>query len=107
MAKRPPSEVLADFDQLPDSVLVEDSVAADVLGTSRGALAVWRHLRKGPDFVRLGDRVRYRVGTLRQAIADGTVKCETVFTQDEVDDDDRRLIASAGRSCVGLAPALK
>jgi predicted site-specific integrase-resolvase len=50
---------------LPKSKLVDDHVAADILGVSRGTLAVWRSTgRYGLAFCKIGRRVKYRVADL-------------------------------------------
>lgn len=55
-----------DFDTLPDSALVTDTQAASYLTVEPGTLAVWRCTgRHNLKFVKVGRRVRYRVGDLR------------------------------------------
>lgn len=55
-----------DLDALPDSHLLDDIDAAAVLDTSPGTLAVWRSTgRYALPFIKVGRKVRYRVGDLR------------------------------------------
>jgi hypothetical protein len=106
MAKRSRSEVLADFDSLPDSALVDDTIAANYLDTSRSTLAVWRHQRRGPDFVRIhGHVVRYQVQTLRKIVEDGAVKCGPVFDQEDARWKRAAVLAAAGEN--GAQPSAR
>ena len=65
------AELRDEFAAMPDDAYCSDRYAAAYLGTSRPVLANLRSQKKGPPFVRVGARlVRYRVGTLRQHMAD-------------------------------------
>jgi len=51
--------------------------ASKILGVSVHALRKWRHLRKGPRFVRLGSRlVGYRISDLSQYLNEQSVSTE-------------------------------
>jgi hypothetical protein len=38
---------------------VNDKVAAKIIGLATQTLANWRHLRKGPKYIKMGRSVRY------------------------------------------------
>jgi hypothetical protein len=64
-------DLRAEFATMPDDSYCSDRYAAVYLDTSRAVLANLRSQKKGPPFVRMGKRlVRYKVGTLRQHMAD-------------------------------------
>ena len=55
-----------DLDEMPDTRLLTEAEAASVLGLAPGTLAVWRCTgRYDLAYVRVGRRIRYRVGDLR------------------------------------------
>lgn len=65
------AELRDEFAAMPDDAYCSDRYAAAYLGTSRPVLANLRSQKRGPPFVRMGSRlVRYRVGSLRQHMAD-------------------------------------
>lgn len=65
----PPSTRI-DLDALPDSHLLNDLEAASALDLQPGTLSVWRSTgRYNLPYVRIGRKVRYRVGDLREWIA--------------------------------------
>jgi len=39
--------------------LVSESRAAEIMATPAGTLRYWRHQGKGPNYIRLGGRVKY------------------------------------------------
>jgi len=54
--------------------LVDEKVAAEILGVTPGTLSVWRCTRRyNLDFVKVGRAVRYRVKDLERFISDRTV----------------------------------
>jgi hypothetical protein len=57
--------LLVGFDGLPDDALVNPKCAAAFIDIEVVTLANWRTLGKGPDFIRDGGFVRYRVGDLK------------------------------------------
>lgn len=60
---------LIDLDALPASHLLDDDDAAAALDTTPGTLSVWRSTgRYKLPFVKIGRKVRYRVGDLRAFI---------------------------------------
>lgn len=60
------ADLLVGFDGLPDDALVNPKCAAAFIDIEVATLANWRTLGKGPDFIRDGGFVRYRVGDLKQ-----------------------------------------
>lgn len=59
-----------DLDALPKSRLLDDNEAAGALDVSPGTLAVWRSTgRYNLPFVKVGRKVRYRVGDLQDFLA--------------------------------------
>lgn len=65
--------VPVNLDALPDSHLLDDIQAAEALGISPGTLSVWRSVgRYNLKFTKIGRRVKYRVGDLREFIAKRT-----------------------------------
>lgn len=52
--------------------LREQEVSA-ILGMKAQTLRKWRHLRRGPDYVRMGGRVRYTRAALDEFIAANTI----------------------------------
>ncbi len=57
------------LDALPDSLLLDETQAANALGISPGTLSVWRSVgRYSLKFSKIGRLVRYRVGDLRAFI---------------------------------------
>lgn len=80
MAKRtenPPQQsplfdAIANFDNLPDSALVDQKAVQALVGC--GATSVWRWVKNGtlPTPLRLGRSVRWRVGDLK-ALLNGEV----------------------------------
>lgn len=54
-----------DMGSRPPSDLVDDKAASTYLGVSAGTLSVWRSTGRYPlPFVKIGRRVRYRIGDL-------------------------------------------
>lgn len=61
-----PAATPLDLDALPGSALLDPVQTAQVLGTTTGTLEVWRSTgRHALKYVKVGRRVRYRVGDLR------------------------------------------
>lgn len=56
------------FSSLADDVLLTEDETSQVTGLARNTLKTWRHLGRGPAFVRLGRACRYRVGTIRELV---------------------------------------
>jgi DNA-binding transcriptional MerR regulator len=50
---------------MPDEPLLDETPAAEQLGLPPRTLRTWRSRGKGPPFVRLGKRVKYRPQDLR------------------------------------------
>lgn len=44
--------------------LLTTSEASKLIGISAGTLTIWRSLGKGPDYVKIGGKVRYRVDAM-------------------------------------------
>ncbi len=64
----PPRDPI-NLDALPDSYLLDDKEAAEVLGVSKGTLSVWRSVgRYSLKYSKIGRLVRYRVADLRAFI---------------------------------------
>ncbi len=68
-----PPKIVADeplnLDALPDSHLLNDIQAAEALGISPGTLSVWRSTgRYNLPYSKIGRRVKYKVGDLREFI---------------------------------------
>ncbi len=62
-----------DLHSLPPSHLLDDNEAASALDTKPGTLAVWRSVgRYNLPFVKIGRRVKYKVGDLRAFIESRT-----------------------------------
>lgn len=59
----------------PDHLLNENQ-AAEYLGLVKGTLTVWRHLGKGPGWIKLGSAVRYKLSALQDYIKSNSVKAE-------------------------------
>lgn len=58
------------FDLLSDDTLLDQREVAAILGLSPWTVQVWRARRRGPAYIRLGDRLpRYRVGDVRTWLA--------------------------------------
>lgn len=55
------------------SKLISRAQAAEYLGVSASTLARWAMLREGPDFLKLGGKVRYSVEKLDTFIERSTV----------------------------------
>jgi hypothetical protein len=62
--------LLAKIAELPDCANVDSNVSAAFLNTSRGVLANWRSMRRGPRYVKHGGSIRYQIGALK-AFAEG------------------------------------
>lgn len=59
-----------DLDALPAATLLDALQTAQLLGTTTGTLEVWRCTgRHGLKYVKVGRRVRYRAGDLREWLA--------------------------------------
>ena len=60
--------------QSPDIVRMDELLTAqevgEALGLSTGTLANWRSLDMGPGFVKVGGRVRYRVSSVNDWVAE-------------------------------------
>lgn len=65
--------ILRDFSSVPDSTLLDQSPAAAFLGLSESALQAWRTTgRYNLPFVKVGRRIKYRLGDLRQFLESRT-----------------------------------
>ncbi len=61
------------YDSMPDSTLLDQSPAARVLGMSEAFMQAARtHGRHGIPFIKVGRKVKYRLGDLRQFLANHT-----------------------------------
>ena len=58
-----------------DETKLDTAGASDFTGVKLETLETWRSLRRGPDFIRVGRSVRYRLGDLRKWLESRTVKC--------------------------------
>ena len=59
------------------SPLVNEKVAAEILGVTAGTLSVWRCVNRYPlPYTKVGRAVRYRIEDLEKFIADRTVNGE-------------------------------
>lgn len=59
-----------DLGTLPDDALLDDGITSELLDLKPGTLAVWRCTgRYGLPFVKVGRKVRYRAGDLREWLA--------------------------------------
>ena len=56
--------------------LLTTQVTAEFLSMSEGTLRWWRSIGRGPQFIRCGKAVRYRVGDLEAWIDANTIKPE-------------------------------
>ena len=54
--------------------LLPAKAAAKILNTDVGTLRNWRSLGRGPDFVKVGSRVKYQPSVLRAYVKRRTVK---------------------------------
>jgi excisionase family DNA binding protein len=54
--------------QQPIEPLLDSYEAARILGVHQGTLVTWRSRKKGPAYIKVGNRVRYRMEDLRQWI---------------------------------------
>ena len=55
---------------------LKEQEAAKFLGLTVRTLQSWRTNQKGPDFLKMGKSVRYRMEDLKAFAASSTVKCE-------------------------------
>lgn len=69
-----------DLDSLPSSKLIDETMLADWLGESVSSLQKWRVSGNGPKFVKNPKSVRYRVGDVRDWIAQNTVQSTSEAT---------------------------
>ena len=64
---------LQGFSNMPDSTLLDQPQAAAFLDLSEHALQIWRTTgRYGLPYIKLGRKIRYRLGDLRQFLASRT-----------------------------------
>lgn len=66
--------VLEKKGRLDKDELLPDATTAKILGISKGTLPVWRHKGKGPRYVKIGSRVRYRYRDLLAYIEQHSVE---------------------------------
>lgn len=72
-----PADTELDIDLLRDSQLLTPDQAAEILSVGVGTLSVWRCVgRHNLPYVKMGSRIRYRAGDLKQFIARRT-RCHT------------------------------
>ncbi|MFV8825694.1 helix-turn-helix transcriptional regulator [Thauera sp. WH-2] len=57
-----------------DAEYLNEQELATYLGTSTSTLKRWRTLRKGPEYIRLGNFIRYPLTAVRAFEANSTVK---------------------------------
>jgi predicted DNA-binding transcriptional regulator AlpA len=55
------------------AVLLSNEQAADYLGLSKQTLRIWRHMGKGPRYLKLGGAVKYREIDLIKYIEENVV----------------------------------
>lgn len=54
------------LDTLSNNALLFDYEAAEILRLSKSTLNTWRVIGKGPSYLKVGGRVRYKAGDLRE-----------------------------------------
>jgi len=60
--------------QSQETLVVRELQAARILGLSPASLRRWRREHRGPDFVRLGRAIGYRLVDLQEFLARNTVR---------------------------------
>jgi len=61
--------------------LLDEKQAARILGVTPRALQAWRHRGGGPDFCRLGRRIRYRLTDIKVWIATNTHQSTSEYSR--------------------------
>jgi hypothetical protein len=56
---------------------VDERKAAEELALAVQTLRNWRHLRKGPPYIRLGRSIRYRIDDLRKYMEENRIAPES------------------------------
>jgi predicted DNA-binding transcriptional regulator AlpA len=67
------NEALANSKPVPPKSLLTEEEAAQLLGLAKGTLPVWRHHGKGPNYIKIGTSVRYRISDLKNYVSENTV----------------------------------
>lgn len=62
------------------SFITPADVCAMVPGVTPNTLAIWRHYRRGPDFLKVGRRVFYDVTVVKAWLDEVTNKCDPDVT---------------------------
>lgn len=57
-----------------NDMLLDDAEVAKILKISKGTLPVWRNKGKGPEYIKIGSNVRYRMSDIRRFIDNQTCK---------------------------------
>ena len=67
------------MDQIIRIRSLDEKEAAKILGLAVQTLRNWRHLRKGPKYVKLGRSIRYRYEDLEEFIQKKKIDPESVW----------------------------
>lgn len=57
-----------------NDTLLDDADVANILKISKGTLPVWRNKGKGPEYIKIGSNVRYRMSDIQRFIDNKTCK---------------------------------
>ena len=69
---------------LDDQKLVNTEGAAGYLDLPSPTLISWRHLRRGPPYIRLGRLIRYRLQDLQAFVEQGRQVSEPALTENDI-----------------------
>jgi hypothetical protein len=61
---------------MPEDYMTPEDICDLVPGVTINTLAIWRHYRRGPDFVQVGRRVFYQRDVVRQWLESVTRHCD-------------------------------
>jgi excisionase family DNA binding protein len=62
--------------KLDQKSLLTEKEAAEYLGLAKGTMTAWRHMGKGPAYLRLGSAIRYSLSDLQDYIKINSIKME-------------------------------
>lgn len=54
---------------------------ADLLGVSENALAIWRHNRRGPSYLKFGRQIRYPGEAINEFFAESLRECDPAIAR--------------------------
>lgn len=54
--------------------LLDPNEAAEYLKVSKSTLALWRRLKQGPRFIKVGKKVKYAINDLKAFLEESTVQ---------------------------------